>query len=245
MQRAAGAAAVGQPGAARLASAARRRRGQQRHLAARVVARYAAGAGPVPPSAAAAPPLPPAQQQAAAQRPPVAPRRRVGVNVPPPTPVAPPGSSTLQSLSAAGFGTGGAAFSPVAAQEQQQQPFTVNVRQAAALASTGEVVLSRSQIMNKEVITRQATCCKPVACAWAWAVQETGADALVARLPWARVLGCPLAHLFPTCPACTMQDQRPPPGLCAADVCGPRHPVSRVPLPAQSRQLDWRQKRRG
>ncbi|PRW60334.1 photosystem reaction center subunit H [Chlorella sorokiniana] len=151
MQPAAGAAAVGQP---RLASAARRRRGQQRHLVARVVSRYAAGAGGVPPAAAAAPPpLPPAQQQMAVQRPPVAPRRRVGVNVPPPTPVAPPGSSTLQSLTAAAGAAAGSAASSLAP-TPAQQPFTVNVQQAAALTSPAEVLLSRSQVMGKEVITR-------------------------------------------------------------------------------------------
>lgn len=155
MQPAAGAAAVvQQSGAARLAAAARRRRGQQRHLVTRVVSRYAGGAGAVPPAAAAAaPPLPPAQQAAAAQRPPVPPRRRVGVNIPPPAPIAPPGSSTLQSLTAAaGVAAGGAASNLAPA--PAQQPFTVNVQRAAALSTPAEVLLSRSQVISKEVITR-------------------------------------------------------------------------------------------
>ena len=163
MQPAAGAAAVvQQSGAARLAAAARRRRGQQRHLVTRVVSRYAGGAGAVPPAAAAAaPPLPPAQQAAAAQRPPVPPRRRVGVSIPPPAPIAPPGSSTLQSLTAAaGVAAGGAASNLAPA--PAQQPFTVNVQRAAALSTPAEVLLSRSQVISKEVITRQAGLSMPL-----------------------------------------------------------------------------------
>lgn len=94
-------------------------------------------------------------QQPGGQRPPAAPRRRIGVNVAPPQQAYPQQQPMQQQPSA---------MQGLAAQAQatlQAQPvFTTNVQRAAAAAGPADqLVLPRSLLMDKEVITRCRGAC--------------------------------------------------------------------------------------
>lgn len=151
------------------------RRPQQWPLVVGVTSRYAqggAGGAPQQPPGAAPPPVPPQQwqqqqqqwqppqqqqwqpQQAAPQQrlPPATapgprraapPGRRVGVDLPPAA--APQSTGTVAS----------AALQRVSAAVQPDQDLRItNVQRPAAAAGQGPVLLTRSQLMDKEVITR-------------------------------------------------------------------------------------------